>query len=101
MPLSRIPDEFSYPRMVGPFELSGGWWNQRPEDVGSAERHGSDVLHDRSAVRPEGELHDAHGAGFEPAFRREYYYLQDRSGRLLWVYYDVPAGQWLIQGVVE
>ena len=34
-------------------------------------------------------------------YRREYYYLEDRSGRLLWLYYDAPQSKWMLQGVVE
>ncbi|MFW5690128.1 MAG: hypothetical protein ACOC1U_11205, partial [Spirochaetota bacterium] len=63
LPLSRLPEEYHHPRIRGPYELSGGWW--------------------------------------QSAYRREYYYLQDASGRLLWVYYDAPRKQWLVQGVVE
>ena len=47
----------------GPYELSGGWWD-------------------------------------EP-YAREYYYLTDQSGRLLWIYYDRPAERWMVQGIVE
>lgn len=34
-------------------------------------------------------------------YAREYYYLEDSAGRLLWIYYDVPGKQWLLEGVVE
>lgn len=63
VPLARLPEEYHYPRVAGPYELSGGWW-QSP-------------------------------------YRREYYYLRDRSGRLLWIYYDEPRECWLVQGIVE
>lgn len=51
------------PAALGPYELSGGWW-QGP-------------------------------------YRREYYYLNSRGGRLLWIYFDEPKARWLVQGVVE
>jgi len=34
-------------------------------------------------------------------YRRDYYYLEDESGRLLWLYHDIPADSWMVQGVVE
>ena len=43
-----------------------------------------------------GWWNDHHGS-----YRREYYYLEDRSGRLLWLYYDAPESKWMLQGVVE
>ena len=63
LPLARLPEEYHYPRIVGPYELSGGWW--------------------------------------QSSYRREYYYLRDSSGRLLWVFYDEPQKRWRVQGVVE
>ncbi len=63
LPLGRLPEEYHHPRICGPYELSGGWWQSE--------------------------------------YRREYYYLRDRSGRLLWIYYDAPEKQWLVQGIVE
>jgi protein ImuB len=39
--------------------------------------------------------------GGEQPYRREYYYLEDTSGRLLWLYYDAPERAWMLQGVVE
>jgi len=63
LPLGRLPDEYDDPRIRGPYELSGGWW--------------------------------------QSAYRREYYYLQDRSGRLMWIYYDAPRKEWMVQGIVE
>lgn len=41
------------------------------------------------------------GGWWQTPYRREYYYLRDRHGRLLWLYYDAPASRWLVQGVVE
>jgi len=41
------------------------------------------------------------GGWWQTEYRREYYYLRDRSGRLLWIYYDAPEKQWLVQGIVE
>ncbi|MEE8440363.1 MAG: DNA polymerase Y family protein, partial [Spirochaetia bacterium] len=41
------------------------------------------------------------GGWWGESYRREYYYLEDRSGRLLWLYYDVPESKWMLQGVVE
>lgn len=41
------------------------------------------------------------GGWWQSEYRREYYYLEDRSGRLLWIYYDAPQKKWLVQGVVE
>ena len=145
-PLARIPDEFSYPRMVGPYELSGGWWAQRgpapqgrpfesgdsavrnlhSDDNARRAEHGSpgpdplghpsepgvrgrELHNDPNAeAQPsesDAEQHDLFDADatvdYEAAYRREYYYLQDRSGRILWVYYDAGAGSWNLQGVVE
>ena len=77
--LSAIPNEHNSPRLKGPYVLSGGWW------------HGKDCHESRAENR-----RDLHGS-----YRREYYYLEDRSGRLLWLYYDVPESKWMLQGVVE
>jgi hypothetical protein len=63
LPLNRLPEEYHYPRVSGPYEFSGGWW--------------------------------------QDSYRREYYYLQDRSGRLLWAYFDRAAEKWFVQGTVE
>ncbi|MFP4114432.1 MAG: hypothetical protein ACLFUA_08680 [Spirochaetales bacterium] len=63
LPLARLPSEYRDPAVSGPYEFSGGWWQN--------------------------------------SYRREYYYLRDRSGRLLWVYFDAPAERWLVQGIVE
>ncbi len=41
------------------------------------------------------------GGWWQSPYRREYYYLEDHSGRLLWIYYDAPVRKWLVQGVVE
>jgi protein ImuB len=41
------------------------------------------------------------GGWWQSPYRREYYYLEDVSGRLLWIYYDEPQRRWLVQGVVE
>jgi protein ImuB len=51
------------PKVDGPYELSGGWWD-----------------------RP---------------YVRQYYYLTDQTGRLLWIYYDQPAQRWMVQGIIE
>jgi hypothetical protein len=32
---------------------------------------------------------------------REYFHMEGRSGRLLWVYFDRQAGRWMICGQVE
>ena len=61
--LGKLPQEYHTTRLGGPYELSGGWWD-------------------------------------EP-YEREYYYLTDRTGRLLWIYYDRPSQRWMVQGVVE
>lgn len=81
--LTAIPDEHNSPGLKGPYVLSGGWWHANPR--------GGDSQESRAEYR-----HDLHGA-----YRREYYYLEDRWGRLLWLYYDVPEGKWMLQGVVE
>ncbi len=108
-PLARIPDEFAYPRMVGPYELSGGWWTTQrgPGPVGLPVGSGDSArrnLHSEGVARgpeSEGLLVGSEETEYEAAYRREYYYLQDRSGRILWVYYDVPDGNWYLQGIVE
>lgn len=41
------------------------------------------------------------GGWWRSAYRREYYYLEDDAGRILWLYYDEPQKQWMLQGVVE
>lgn len=100
LPLSRIPDEFSYPRMVGPYELSGGWWTtERQSGAQPADSAGRN-LHEGNGTSESGaQSADSVGIEYRPAYRREYYYLQDRAGRMLWVYYD--GASWRIQGVVE
>ena len=40
------------------------------------------------------------GGWWQHPYRRDYFYLRDRSGRLIWVYRAV-SGQWFVQGVVE
>ena len=81
--LSAIPAEHNTPGLKGPYVLSGGWWLGNPRSADSPENHAEDP-------------HDLHGS-----YWREYYYLEDSSGRLLWLYYDAPAKQWMVQGVVE
>lgn len=41
------------------------------------------------------------GGWWQSPYRREYYYLEDRAGRLLWVYFDEAADVWMVQGLVE
>jgi protein ImuB len=41
------------------------------------------------------------GGWWRSSYRREYYYLEDDAGRILWLYYDEPQKQWMLQGVVE
>ncbi len=46
------------------------------------------------------------GDWWRTPYRRDYYYLRDDSGRLLWVYREAAAaggapGRWFVQGIVE
>jgi protein ImuB len=41
------------------------------------------------------------GGWWHAPYRREYYYLRNKSGRLLWIYFDHPKDGWFVQGVVE
>lgn len=41
------------------------------------------------------------GGWWSGEYRREYFYLEDSAGRLLWLFYDVPGRRWMLQGVVE
>lgn len=41
------------------------------------------------------------GGWWNHPYQREYYYLYDRFDRALWIYFDVNARRWMLQGIVE
>jgi hypothetical protein len=82
-PLSAIPRENGTRRLKGPYVLSGGWWN------------------DASTSEARTSTSDSPGTNTPGAYCREYYYLDDGSGRLLWLYHDTTLKKWMLQGIVE
>ena len=63
----------------------------------------SDQRHDSGCFGP----YELSGGWWHGSYRREYYYLRDPSGRVLWVYRNLApegtgaAGRWFVQGIVE
>ncbi|MFW6213715.1 MAG: Y-family DNA polymerase [Spirochaetota bacterium] len=45
--------------------------------------------------------YEVSGGWWATPYRREYYYLYDTSGRLLWIFFDVVERTWMVQGIVE
>jgi hypothetical protein len=45
--------------------------------------------------------YEVSGGWWATPYRREYYYLYDTSGRLLWIFFDVEERKWMVQGIVE
>ena len=89
LPPPRVSDEPRRPRLVR---------RMLHEPLPFAGPSGGDSVADRTAL---GGPYELSGGWWQGAYRREYYYLHDRSGRLLWVYRDAPDDAWFVQGVVE
>jgi protein ImuB len=115
--------------LFGPYVISGGWW--MTATAGNAARTGARSANPDSADGDSSSPADtanpgragtgmaapgnAEGARNPPAdtltpgapslrpetYHREYHFLDDDSGRVLWLYHDRKTGNWMVQGVVE